>query len=143
MPCFTRPFLESTMVNPSMVEMVTQTVWHRALRPVDVAAVESHPDFTVRVKLLLDAVITEIRALKQLDPCPDVVAHRYDRTTGEALPCRHRRHDAQTAIDDDEDEAGGCNRSRGQSRTRTRTPVSRMKLERLKKRTAFAVSGAV
>jgi hypothetical protein len=89
---------------PFQVEMVTQTVWQRALRPVDVAAVESHPDFTVRVKLLLDAVITEIRALKQLDPCPDVVLIAMTERLEKLCRVGIGEHDAQAAIDDDEDE---------------------------------------
>src|ERR1019366_4414618 len=89
---------------PFQVEMVTQTVWHRALRPVDIAAVESHPDFTVRVKLLLDAVITEIRALKQLDPCPDVVLIAMTERLEKLCRVGIGEHDAQAAVDDDEDE---------------------------------------
>ena len=64
---------------PFQIEMVTQELWHRALRVPDVAAIEANPDFTVRVRLLVDAVIKEIRALKQLDPSP-----RFD-------PCSHDR----------------------------------------------------
>jgi len=89
---------------PFQVEMVTQTVWHRALRPADVAAVENHPDFTIRVGLLLDAVITEIRALKQLDPCPDVVLVAMTEHLEKLCRVGIGQHDAQAALADDEDE---------------------------------------
>ncbi|HEY5028999.1 MAG TPA: hypothetical protein VIK39_11365, partial [Candidatus Angelobacter sp.] len=50
---------------PFQIEMVTQDLWHRALRVPDVAAVEAHPDFTVRVRLLRDAVIKETLAFSR------------------------------------------------------------------------------
>lgn len=89
---------------PFQVEMVTQSVWHRALRPADVAAVENHPDFTVRIRLLLDAVITEIRALRQLDPCPDVILVAMTERIEKLCRVGIGQHDAQAALADDEDE---------------------------------------
>ena len=89
---------------PFQVEMVTQIVWHRALRPADVAAVENHPDFTVRVRLLLDAVMTEIRSLKQLDPCPDVVLVAMTERLEKLCRVGIGEYDAQEGVDDDEDE---------------------------------------
>ena len=89
---------------PFQVEMVTQIVWHRALRPADVAAVENHPDFTVRVRLLLDAVMTEIRSLKQLDPCPDVVLVAMTERLEKLCRVGIGEYDAQDGVDDDEDE---------------------------------------
>jgi hypothetical protein len=102
---------------PFQVEMVTQTVWHRALRPVDVAAVESHPDFTVRVKLLLDAVITEMRVLKQLDRCPDVVLIAMTERLEKLCRVGIGEHDAQASIDDDEDELADVTEVAGGSDT--------------------------
>jgi hypothetical protein len=58
---------------PFQVELVTQSLWHRALRAADVALVEGHPDFKTRVGLLLGFVTNEIRALHELDSGPDVV----------------------------------------------------------------------
>jgi hypothetical protein len=61
------------VAEPFEVEMVSQNVWQRALRPVDVKLVEGHPDFKTRIGLLLGFVTAEIRALCALDPAPDVV----------------------------------------------------------------------
>jgi hypothetical protein len=58
---------------PFQVEFVTQRVWQRPLKQVDIAMVEGNPDFTERIGLLLAAVRSEVRALKVLDPGPDVV----------------------------------------------------------------------
>ena len=59
--------------DPFQIELVTQPLWHRPLKPRDLALVEGHPDFTQRVGMLVSAVVTEIKALKALDSCPDVV----------------------------------------------------------------------
>lgn len=89
---------------PFQVEMVTQAIWHRALRPADVAAVENNPDFTVRIGILLEAVIKEIRALKQLDPCPDVVLVAMTEHIEKLCRVGIGQHDAQASLADDEDE---------------------------------------
>jgi hypothetical protein len=43
------------------------------MRPGDVGLVEKHPDFRTRIGLLLGFVVSEIRALCELDSRPDVV----------------------------------------------------------------------
>jgi hypothetical protein len=58
---------------PFQVELITQEIWHRPLRPLDVRLVEEEDDFTRRVGLLKKFVADEVRALAALDPPPDVV----------------------------------------------------------------------
>lgn len=88
---------------PFQIEMVTQELWHRALRVSDVAAVEGHPDFTTRVQLLLDAVIKEIRALKQLDPAPDLVLVVMTEKLEKLCKVGIRQHDIEMKLADEED----------------------------------------
>src|ERR1017187_1564561 len=59
--------------DPFQIQFVTQDIWCKTLTPAQVARVECHPDFTVRVKLLVDGVAREVEALSKLDPPPDVV----------------------------------------------------------------------
>ena len=89
---------------PFQIEMVTQELWHRALRVPDVAAVEAHPDFTVRVQLLLDAVIKEVRALKQLDPAPDLILVAMTEKLEKLCKVGIRQHDIETNLGDEEDD---------------------------------------
>jgi hypothetical protein len=58
---------------PFQVELITQSLWHRPLRPLDVRLVEDNDDFTRRVGLLKRFVAEEVRALAALDSPPDVV----------------------------------------------------------------------
>ncbi len=58
---------------PFQVELITQDIWHRALRPLDVRLVEDEEDFPRRVGLLKKFVTEEVRALAALDSAPDVV----------------------------------------------------------------------
>jgi hypothetical protein len=58
---------------PFQVELITQTIWHRTLRAIDVRLVEEEEDFTRRVGLLKKFVAEEVRALAALDSAPDVV----------------------------------------------------------------------
>ena len=58
---------------PFQVQLITQTVWHRPLRALDVRLVEAEEDFTRRVGLLKRFVADEVRALAALDSPPDVV----------------------------------------------------------------------
>lgn len=58
---------------PFQVQLLTQEIWHRALRPLDVRLVEDEEDFTRRVGLLKKFVADEVRALAALDSPPDVV----------------------------------------------------------------------
>jgi len=67
------PFPGLNARDPFQVEIVSHQVWRRALKPADVVLVEGDPDFKSRVNRLLNAVLTEIRALKALDSGPDVV----------------------------------------------------------------------
>lgn len=59
--------------DPFQIEFVTQPLWHRPLKPRDLTLIEGHPNFTQRVGMLVSAVSTEIKALKALDSCPNVV----------------------------------------------------------------------
>jgi len=59
--------------DPFQVQFVTQPVWCRSLSPAFVAKVEGHPDFTARIKLLIDEVAHEVEALAGLDTPPDLV----------------------------------------------------------------------
>jgi hypothetical protein len=59
--------------DPFQVELITQPIWHRTLRPIDVRFVEEEEDFTRRVGLLKKCVAEEVRALAALDSPPDVV----------------------------------------------------------------------
>ncbi len=58
---------------PFQVELITQAIWHRSLRALDVRLVEAEEDFTRRVGLLKKFVAEEVRALASLDSPPDVV----------------------------------------------------------------------
>jgi hypothetical protein len=58
---------------PFQVELITQQIWHRPLRALDVRLVEEEEDFTRRVGLLKKFVADEVRALAALDSPPDVV----------------------------------------------------------------------
>ena len=58
---------------PFQVQLVTQEIWHRAMRPIDIRLVEEEVDFTRRVGLLKKFVSDEVEALAALDPSPDVV----------------------------------------------------------------------
>lgn len=59
--------------DPFQIQFVTQNVWCRKLTPAQIAAVENHPDFPARIKLLLNAVAGEVQALAAQDSGPDVV----------------------------------------------------------------------
>jgi hypothetical protein len=58
---------------PFQIQLITQSVWHRAMRSIDVRLVEDEDDFTRRVGLLKKFVAEEVAALAALDPPPDVV----------------------------------------------------------------------
>jgi hypothetical protein len=58
---------------PFQVQLITQDVWHRAMRPIDIRLVEEEDDFPRRVGLLKKFVADEVEALAALDPSPDVV----------------------------------------------------------------------
>jgi len=58
---------------PFQVDLITQSIWHRSLRPLDIRLVEEEDDFTRRVGLLKRFVADEVRALAALDTPPDVV----------------------------------------------------------------------
>ncbi len=58
---------------PFQIELITQPIWHRALKALDVRLVEDNDDFTRRVGLLKKFVAEEVRALAALDSPPDVV----------------------------------------------------------------------
>ena len=58
---------------PFQVDLITQAIWHRTLRPLDIRVVEEEEDFTHRVGLLKKFVAEEVKALAALDSPPDVV----------------------------------------------------------------------
>jgi hypothetical protein len=58
---------------PFQVQLITQDVWHRAMRPIDIRLVEEEDDFPRRVGLLKKFVGDDVEALAALDPSPDVV----------------------------------------------------------------------
>jgi len=58
---------------PFQIDLITQDIWHRAMRPLDIRLVEQEEDFTRRVGLLKKIVADEVRALAALDSPPDVV----------------------------------------------------------------------
>ena len=66
--------------DPFQIELVTQSIWHRSLKPKDLTLIEGHPDFKQRVGMLLSAVTTEIKALKALDSGPNVVICAMSKT---------------------------------------------------------------
>ena len=90
---------------PFQVEMVTQELWQRSLKVTDIAAVECHPDFTVRIGLLVEAVITEIKALKQLDSGPDVILIAMTERLEELCKVGIAAYDTQQSVEPDKDVA--------------------------------------
>jgi len=58
---------------PFQVELITQGVWQRPLRDLDVRHVQDDDDFTRRVGFLRKVVSEEVRALAALDSAPDLV----------------------------------------------------------------------
>jgi hypothetical protein len=72
--------------DPFQVQFVTQPVWCRTLSAASVAKVECNPDFTARIKLLIDDVAKEVEALSNLDTPPDVVL--VAMTAGLEAKCR-------------------------------------------------------
>ena len=90
---------------PFQVEMVTHELWQRSLKVTDIAAVECHPDFTVRIGLLVEAVITEIKALKQLDSGPDVILIAMTERLEELCKVGIAAYDTQQSVEPDKDVA--------------------------------------
>jgi hypothetical protein len=94
--------------DPFQIQFVTQSVWCRKLTPTQVATVENHPDFPTRIKLLVDAVTAQVKALADQDSGPDVVL--IAMTAGLEKKCRvgiaaHDKalRDAAKGNDDDDD----------------------------------------
>lgn len=93
--------------DPFQIELVTQSVWHRPLRPLDVATVEKHADFKARIVLLLGFVTSEVEALSKLDPAPDVVLCAMTKELEES--CRtgiaeyDKQHEGLQASEDEEE----------------------------------------
>ena len=58
---------------PFQIQLITQSLWHRPMRPLDVRLVEEEDDFTRRVGLLKRLIAEDVAALAALDPPPDVV----------------------------------------------------------------------
>jgi hypothetical protein len=94
--------------DPFEIQFVTQSVWCRKLTPTQVATVENHPDFPTRIKLLVDAVTEQVKALADQDSGPDIVL--IAMTPGLEKKCRvgiaaHDKaaRDAAKAEEEDED----------------------------------------
>jgi len=95
--------------HPFEIQFVTQPVWCRKLTPTQVATVENHPDFPTRIKLLVDFVSEQVKALADQDSGPDVVL--IAMTAGLEKKCRvgiaaHDKalRDAAKQAEEDEDE---------------------------------------
>ena len=58
---------------PFQIQLITQTLWHRPMRALDVRLVEEEDDFTRRVGLLKRLIAEDVAALAAFDPPPDVV----------------------------------------------------------------------
>jgi hypothetical protein len=86
---------------PFQIELVTQSIWHRPLKPRDLALVEGNPDFMERVGLLLSAVTTEIKALKALDSGPNVVICAMSKTLEDLCRVGIAAYDREQAATDD------------------------------------------
>jgi hypothetical protein len=90
---------------PFQVQLVSQLVWQRTLRASDVAQIEKHPDFTMRVSLLRGAVKNEILALRNLDAPPDIVLVAMSENLEQLCRVGIAEHDAeQRKADADADE---------------------------------------
>jgi len=87
--------------DPFQIEFVTQQIWHRALKPKDIALVEGNPDFIQRVGLLLSAVTTEIKALTALDTGPNVVICAMSKTLEDLCRVGIAEYDRVQAQTDD------------------------------------------
>ena len=93
--------------NPFQIQFVTQSVWCRRLTPNQTATVENHPDFPTRIRLLVDAVTEQVKALADQDSGPDVVL--IAMTAGLEKQCRvgiaaHDKALRDAANQDDEGE---------------------------------------
>ena len=90
--------------DPFQIQFVTQDIWCKTLTPAQVARVECHPDFTVRVKLLVDGVAREVEALSKLDPPPDVVLIAMTANLEKQCRVGIAQYDKEQREGDDEDE---------------------------------------
>jgi len=103
--------------DPFQVELITQDVWNRTLRALDVRLVEDEEDFTRRVGLLKKFVAEEVRALAALDSPPDVVICAMSQKleelcrTGIAAHDRERAEVADFLVGDVEDAPDDTSRS--------------------------------
>ena len=90
--------------DPFQTQFVTQNVWCKTLSPAGVARIENHPDFTVRIQLLIEDVTREVMALSKLDTPPDVVL--IAMTAGLEKRCRVgiAQYDREQQQNDDENE---------------------------------------
>ncbi|MFZ5928806.1 MAG: argonaute/piwi family protein [Acidobacteriota bacterium] len=94
---------------PFQCQFVTQSIWQRTMRPGDVGLVEKHPDFRTRIGLLLGFVVSEIRALCELDSRPDVVVCAMTKSleelcrTGIAEYDRDQRRSSEADSEGEED----------------------------------------
>src|SRR5438105_4932256 len=102
---------------PFQIQLITQGVWHRLMRPIDVRLVEEEDDFTRRVGLLKRFVADEVAALAALDPPADVVICAMSQKLEELCRTGIAEHDRERAeveellTDDDEDISGETARS--------------------------------
>jgi len=100
------PFPGLNASDPFQVEIVSHQVWRRPLKAADVVLVEGDPDFKSRIRRLLAAVLTEIRALKALDSGPDVVIVAMSQKLEELCRvgiARYEEHHVESTEDGDDD----------------------------------------
>lgn len=102
---------------PFQIELITQPIWHRSLRPIDIRLVEAEEDFTRRVGLLKRFVAEEVKALAALDSPPDVVICAMSQSledlcrTGIAEYDREQGDFAELALGDVEEPSDDTSRS--------------------------------
>jgi hypothetical protein len=86
---------------PFQVDLITQAIWHRTLRPLDIRVVEEEEDFTRRVGLLKKFVAEEVKALAALDSPPDVVLCAMSQRLEDLCRTGIAEHDREHAEIDD------------------------------------------
>lgn len=93
--------------DPFQTQFVTQTIWCRTLAPASVARIEHHPDFTVRVQLLIDEVTREVAALSKLDTPPDVVLVAMNAGLEKQCRVGIAQYDREQQQDEEDEEEDG------------------------------------
>ncbi len=82
---------------PFQVQLITQDIWHRSMRPLDMRLVEGEEDFTRRVGLLKRFIADDVAALAALDSPPDVVICAMSQKLEELCRTGIAEHDKEHA----------------------------------------------